>query len=111
MVEDDLVSASALSTILGRRGYVVAHATTVAVALSLLDPPPDTIILDLMLPDGDGEAVLQAVRAARVPTRVVVTTAMNEGDRLTAVRALGPDVLLQKPIDLASLLRAMKPLN
>jgi DNA-binding response OmpR family regulator len=111
LVEDDLVSASALTAILSRRGFHVLHATTVAVGLELLAEQPDTVILDLMLPDGDGAALLQHVRAAGLRVRVVVTTAVHDVARLAAVRALGPDLLMQKPIDLADLLTVLKPLN
>ena len=112
LVEDDLVSASALQAILVRRGYQVVHAATVAQAMaSLGPPPPDTVILDLMLPDGDGAAVLAHLRAANAPCRVIVTSAVHDTSRLEAVQALAPDVMLQKPIDLVGLFRALKPAN
>ena len=110
-MEDDLVSASALTTILSRRGFQVSHAPTVAGGLALLAEGPDTVILDLMLPDGDGAAVLHQVRAAGLPARVVVTTAVHDATRLAAIRALGPDLVMQKPIDLAGLLSVLKPMN
>ncbi len=111
LVEDDPVSASALSTILTRRGYQVLHAPTVARGLLLLAEVPDAIILDLMLPDGDGATVLQQVRAAGLACRVVVTTAVHDVAHLAAVRAMNPEVVLQKPIDLAVLLKIIQPLN
>ncbi len=110
-MEDDLVSASALMAILTRRGFEVLHASTVAAGLAMLDEKPDTVILDLMLPDGDGAAVLKHIRAAGLPTRVVVTTAVHDAARLADVRALGPDLVMQKPIDLAGLLQVLQPLN
>ncbi len=42
---------------------------------------------------------------------MIVTTAVHDADRLAAVRALGPDVMMQKPIDLAGLLKLLQPLN
>lgn len=110
-MEDDLVSASALTAILTRRGYEILHAPTVAEAMALLSERPDTIVLDLMLPDGDGAAVLTAVRQSGLPIRVVVTTAVHDPARLAEVRALQPDLVMQKPIDLAGLLRVLQPLN
>ncbi len=111
LVEDDLVSASALSAILTRRGFEVLHATTVAAGLAGLAESPDAVILDLMLPDGDGAAVLQQARAAGAAVRVIVTSAVHDDARLAAVHALGPDLMMQKPIDLAGLLRALLPMN
>ncbi len=111
LVEDDLVSASALTAILARRGFEVLHAPTVAAGLAMLAELPDVVVLDLMLPDGDGAALLKHVRSSGLPIRVVVTTAVHDAARLADVRALGPDLVMQKPIDLAGLLRAIQPLN
>lgn len=81
---------------------------TVADANAYLDAHrPSAVILDLMLPDGEGSAVLERVRAANMDVRVTVTTASADPDRLKRVRALGPDSLLRKPLDLAELLRVM----
>ena len=107
MVEDDRATSNALRRIFLRKGWDVVHATTVAEALTLLDPRPDCVILDLMLPDGDGTAVLQAIRSHHLPIRVAVTTGASDPIRLKAVAQLGPEVLLRKPIDLADLLRGL----
>ncbi len=111
LVEDDLVSASALGTILRRRGFEVSHVTTIAAALEHLINRPDFIVLDLMLPDGDGAAVLRAVRNRRLASRVLVITAVNDPERLASVVACLPDALLQKPIDLPRMLSLMQPRN
>jgi DNA-binding NarL/FixJ family response regulator len=57
------------------------------------------LILDLRLPDGDGKAVLEKVRADNLPTRVAVCTGVCDPGRLRDVQKLDPDVLLEKPID------------
>jgi DNA-binding NarL/FixJ family response regulator len=69
------------------------------------------VILDLMLPDGNGGTVLSAIRAQGLSARVLVTTAVIDSDRLDQVRAMDPEVILQKPIDLPRLLTLMQPLN
>jgi two-component system response regulator QseB len=111
LVEDDLVSASALRTILTRRGFEVIHVITVADAKLRLSDNPAFVILDLMLPDGDGIAVLQSIRDAGMTSRVVVTTAVSDHDRLRSVQALKPEIVLQKPIDLTLLLNSLRPVN
>ena len=111
LVEDDPVSASALNAILRRRGFDVLPATTLAQAMDLLQQRPAFVVLDLMLPDGDGAAVLRHVRKTRPETRVLVTTAVSDPERLRALRALGPDVILQKPIDLNALLKLIETPN
>jgi DNA-binding response OmpR family regulator len=103
LVEDDRSTASALQKILVRRGWHVEVAASVAEALARLDADFDWAILDLMLPDGDGESVLRAIRARGLPTRVAVSTGISDHRRLKEVRALTPEVFLGKPIDLAAL--------
>lgn len=107
LVEDDRATYTALRTLLALKGWQVDLATTVADALAALDPPPAWIILDLMLPDGNGLSVLQAVRSRRLGCRVAVTTGSNDPTVLNAVWGLGPEILLRKPIDLPELLRGV----
>ncbi len=103
LVEDDAPTRSALERIYTRRGWVVDVAGTVAEARAMLARRPDCLVLDLMLPDGDGVEVLRAIRRAGLPIRVAVTTGTDDRERLRAVRALRPDTLLFKPIDIADL--------
>ena len=78
-------------------------AGTLAEGLRCLDtePEPCCLVLDLGLPDGDGEAVLRQVRDKGFRTRVVVATGVVDQGRLKALAELGLDALLTKPIDLA----------
>ncbi|MDB5294696.1 MAG: response regulator transcription factor [Phycisphaerales bacterium] len=105
MVEDDTISANALRLILSRQGWTVAVAGTLAEANAYLDGQmPDTIILDLMLPDGEGISVLKRVRDAGLAVRVAVTTAASDPFLLTRVQALVPHALLKKPLEISDLL-------
>ncbi len=111
IVEDDVVSGSALGAILRRRGFEIVHVTTIADGLARLADNPQFVILDLMLPDGDGSIILQTIRHQHLPSRVLVTTAVNDPQRLRDVREMKPELLMQKPIDLTRLLTAMEPLH
>src|SRR5690349_13176265 len=62
IVEDHQATRRSLAALFRRSGWDVAEATNVAEGLAKLDPPPDFIVLDLMLPDGGGEVVLERVR-------------------------------------------------
>ena len=77
-------------------------------AVGLLNGPVDAVVLDLMLPDGDGIVVLEKIRAANADCRVVVTTGMSDPERLKKVRALRPEAILMKPIDLRELVRFLE---
>ncbi len=100
IVEDDGGTRRALARFFEIMGFDVATADDVSSALDLLDLPPDMIILDLALPDGDGENILRAVRRRGYPTGVIVCTGAVETERLKEIVSLGAEVLLLKPIDL-----------
>jgi DNA-binding NarL/FixJ family response regulator len=60
-----------------------------------------------MLPDGDGTALLDRVRAANPHARIAITTGVLDPDWLERARAWGPATLLRKPIDMKELLRSL----
>jgi len=97
-----------MQIILDRKGWQVEVASTVAEAFHLLALPPLWIVLDLMLPDGDGTAVLRKVRVEGLSTRVAVTTGSSDSSRLDEVTALRPDLFLTKPINLSDLFEGLK---
>jgi DNA-binding response OmpR family regulator len=106
IVEDHHDIRAALRRLLVHRGWHVLEAATVAEALALLDPPPDCVILDLMLPDGDGETVLLKIRAEQLAIRVFIYTASYDPVRLGDVSSVGPDGVFLKPTGFAGLLQA-----
>ena len=71
---------------------------------------PDLILCDVMMPDLDGYAVLQALQAdaslARIP--FVFLTAKGEKDDLRSGMNLGADDYLTKPVANADLVRAIE---
>ena len=107
LVEDDWRTHSALRKILVKLGWEVYSAMTVSGGLALLHLRPQAIILDMMLPDGDGMEVLRQVRAENQPAKVAVTTGMEDRARLEEIHKLAPDALLRKPLELEDLLRVL----
>jgi CheY-like chemotaxis protein len=108
LVEDDQATQKALRAILRSRGWDVWDVSTVADALHLLDQNPDCVVLDLMLPDGDGSVILARIRAEKLPIRVVVTTGSNDVHRLNNVLKLRPEAFLTKPVNLNDLLQRLQ---
>lgn len=104
IVEDEPAVADGLRRLLERRGVDVALAGTVGEALGSLSPPPDHVLLDLMLPDGPGERVLDAARQHAPDARVIVTTGVTDPLRLAQVSAMAPHAVLSKPVELMRLL-------
>jgi DNA-binding response OmpR family regulator len=108
LVEDDCRSHQLLRTILLHEGCDVISAMTQAGGLDRVGGGLDCVILDLRLPDGDGEAILKKIRSEHLPLRVAVTTAEGDPERLRKVNELAPDLMMCKPIDLAGLVRWLK---
>src|SRR3954453_5627214 len=92
IVEDDEPCAQALCILLRRSGWTVDVVATIAEANLYLDAhTPASIILDLLPPDGEGWVILDRVRRHKIASKVTVTTASTDPDRLEQVRALQPD--------------------
>ena len=107
VVEDDPSTTHALGLLLRHHGYEVALAATVKDAMGLLPTQPDCILLDLMLPDGDGMRVLEAVREKGMRSRVVVITGVGDTDHLARVHLLKPSAMLKKPVDFSQILEEL----
>lgn len=108
VVDDNEVIRGMLRFLLASLGHhVVAEAGTGAAALEAYRRErPDTLTLDISLPDMSGLEVLRAVRAEGGTARVVVVTGNNsEVLRQDALNA-GADVVLLKPFDLKALKKA-----
>ena len=99
IVEDDPASRNTLRLLCSLSGFNPVPASTVAEAMNHLAGEPDFIILDLMLPDGNGMEVLRRVRAAGLRTVVAVTTGASDPNLLAALDRLRPDRLFIKPVD------------
>ena len=93
----------AVTLILKQRGFETAEAATVADALAGLARRPHWVLLDLMLPDGCGTDVLRRIRSGGDACRVCVVTGCGPA-KLDEARALRPDAILNKPLDVDRLL-------
>ena len=107
LVEDHDSTLSALRRLFTRLGWDVRSAMSVSEALAMLALEPEWIVLDLMLPDGDGLAVLREARSAGSSAKVIVTTGIEDPRRLEDARRHLPDAFLRKPMEFGQLLRAL----
>jgi two-component system, OmpR family, response regulator RegX3 len=108
LVEDEFSIAEPLATALEREGFEVVAAASAQEALDLFARrSPDLVLLDVMLPDGDGRDVLREIRA-RSRTPVVMLTARGEElDRVLGLE-LGADDYVTKPFSAAELVARMR---
>ena len=114
MIDDDARLAAMVRDYLTGNGFVVQSAATIAAGLDQLAREPgrfDLVLLDLMLPDGDGLELCRRIRAqggdnADVP--IVMLTA--KGDPLDRVVGLeiGADDYLPKPFEPRELLARIR---
>ncbi len=108
VVEDETMFARAVATCLQRAGHHVSLAGTLAEARKVLGAaavPPDLVILDMRLPDGEGFDLLTGFGEAgeAMPTVIVVTAYGDIGQAVKAMK-LGAADYLKKPVDLDELL-------
>lgn len=104
LVEDNIELANAICSRMQLDGHVIDHAANLndADAFSRTGEY-DLILLDIMLPDGDGRSFLKAHRAGENDTPVIVLTARSQvSDRITLLD-LGADDYITKPFDHAEL--------
>ena len=114
MIEDDARLAAMVSDYLGQSGYSVQVAGSGAEGLSRLEetsPPPQLLILDLMLPDMDGLEICRRIRAlpsTLAQTPILMLTA--KGDPMDRVIGLeiGADDYLAKPFEPRELLARIR---
>jgi two-component system KDP operon response regulator KdpE len=108
IVEDDEPARVAIAGNLRARGHEVDEAGDVREALRAWDARrPDLILLDLGLPDLDGQAVIRRVRREATTPIIVVSARGREEDRVAALDA-GADDYLTKPFGLSELHARMR---
>ena len=109
VVEDDEPTANYIVKGLTEQGMVVDRAANGRDGLFLAsDGSYDAIVLDRMLPQMDGMAVLGALRAADISTPVLILSALGSADERVAGLTAGSDDYLTKPFAFAELLARLK---
>lgn len=96
VVEDDDKIRRILRDYLVRDGFDVVEAATGVDALNVVGKGIDLVLLDIGLPDIDGLAVLQKVRATSDVYVILVTARAEEVDKLVGL-SVGADDYITKP--------------
>lgn len=100
LIEDNAELAQSVATRLSLDGHAVDCAGSLDEAEDHLAVAAyDLILLDIMLPDGDGRDFLRAHRAAKRDTPVIVMTARSEVSDRVALLDSGADDYVSKPFD------------
>ena len=108
LVEDDKNIASFIQTILESNGYQVLTAERCRQGLLVFaSHVPDLVVLDLGLPDMDGEEFIRATRKDSAVPIIVLSARMEEKDKINALD-LGANDYMTKPFGTGELLARVR---
>lgn len=113
VIEDEPDIAKVIAMRLKREGYKVVLAPDGLLAISIAQKSdPDLIILDMMLPAGDGISVLQRLKKSfkTCDVPVIILTSLQDSEYKEKSLAEGADVFLNKPYQPEKLLAEIKRL-
>lgn len=112
LVVDDVADNREILVIrLGRRGFAVAEAAGGIEALEQIERGEfDLVLLDVMMPDLNGNEVLRRIREKFSSTElpVIMVTAKSESENVVDSLSLGANDYITKPVDLAVALARIK---
>ncbi len=109
LVEDDPAVASGVRDGLTTNGYTVDYVSNGAAALAAIasEPAPDIVLLDLGLPDMDGQDVCRSIRSDSQIPIIVISARGDEVDKVVGLE-LGADDYLAKPFGIRELIARMR---
>lgn len=110
LIEDDEATARALRVLFHQRANLdVLWARTLADGRALLEEEPDCVLLDLMLPDGNGVELLEDIRerSQTTPRVVIVTAQTPSSPNVEKAIRLRPDAIFHKPYEIDVLLASL----
>ena len=108
VVEDDRNILSMIQTVLDTNGYQVLTAQRCQQGILMLTSHmPDLVVLDLGLPDMDGEEFIRVARRSSMIPIIVLSARSDEQDKVSALD-LGANDYITKPFGTAELLARVR---
>lgn len=99
LVEDAEPQALLFKQYLKDQPIALSHVATGQEAIDAINKsPPDLVLLDLKLPDMDGQEILSWILKENFPTAVIVITGHSSVDVAVDVMRIGADDFLEKPV-------------
>lgn len=109
IVEDDPSLREIIRCTLEKERYVTEEAPDYQTALTkIADYSYDCILLDIMLPDGNGLALLEELKKQRKKENIIIISAKDSLEDKVAGLDLGADDYIAKPFHLAELIARVK---
>lgn len=107
-VDDSSFSRIQVGKVLKKAGHDVIQAENGTVALKMLtEHKPDLILSDILMPEMDGMALLEALRDQGNTVPVIMLTADVQHDTKKTCLSLGAEALINKPPKEEELLAAL----
>lgn len=107
LIEDEKKISDIVKSYLEKEGFDVTTAATGEQALRLINKHFDLVILDLMLPDIDGETICTSIREASDVPIIMLTAKSSEDDRIKGL-SIGADDYVIKPFSPRELVARIK---
>ena len=108
ILEDELLTRRTLQSLLEREGFEVTTAGTVAEAAAEIGRRDyDLLLLDLLLPDGDGLALCRRVRTRHQMPIIILSTKRQLEDRVKGLET-GADDYIVKPFEPAEVIARVR---
>ncbi|MBE4948780.1 response regulator transcription factor [Chryseobacterium culicis] len=105
IIEDEAALAQSISEYLSGENYLCETASTFGEAIRKIEVfDYDCILLDIMLPDGNGLAILEELKKQQKQDGVIIISAKNALDDKIEGLKLGADDYLTKPFHLSELM-------
>lgn len=112
VIEDDVRVAELLADAIQLEGHEALVAVTPEVGLRLFEREhPDGVFLDIVMPDVSGLEVLRQIRLASRALPVIVITGLATSAQTAEARRLGATEVMEKPLLLKHLSRALASLS
>lgn len=107
IVEDDEKLRNELEIFLNKNGYLAQALKTFDNTIEdILDIKPDLVLLDINLPNADGEFICKEIRKVSTMPIIIITSRDNELDELLCIN-YGADHYITKPFNIQILLAKM----
>ncbi len=108
IIEDDYEIREILTTYLSDNNFITDAAENLSVASQKVNKfNPDLILLDMRLPDGNGNDFLKTLKEKKIATPVIMVTGVTEKETALKSLELGAADYITKPIDLQYLMSSV----
>jgi two-component system cell cycle response regulator CpdR len=110
LVEDNDAASQGLARLLEAWGFnvTITHDGTSALRVLESTPPPDFVLTDLLLPDGDGRDIARHAHSLEPAPRIALITGWDIDPEHEDFQSCGIDWIFSKPVDATSLITRLR---